>query len=686
MCDGISLRSRAAGRRAPAALALIVFICGTTPTARAQPIPTNSIPRCAVSAAAFSLWFQSGAPAVNGFVMPANSIQFSHPKNSNCAFYQWAEQMFFWLTSPVPPNSGYGSPSGARILDSTAFFDVSPPANCTIDVNGNYVCTRTLVPHPVLKTLVRAVAPRTTKPGPHGLPLVFVKGGPAVEILPLRLSAKRRLLVNDARGKTAEVARLAVDRKAHATLYDVNGKRILLPLTPALPRRGGGHTHLALAIRDLCGISSVSLACNGFGASGVIDIQTGSVLETETGQASGGAGAPQGGGVLIPGGAAVNAGSSGLVYYAILVNDVFAYFAAGLNNGAFDTTQFPVSQSDLMAIQKFAGSGVNFPDANALTMELKTAWIDASTLPAGMAAQYITTQGMIPIYTPNSAQTEWTATGQQKQVTLALVGMHVVGSAFGHPEMIFATFEHVGNAPNANYNYIAQDATGAQTSVQQPANSGGSWLLSATNAGGSSINSSNAGGSFNLLRMVLCPGNGNIYALTSAPLPCPLVAPPQGNFTIGASNTIRMKPWGAAADTTPNPNVTSAAESNSEVISVNSSVLSAMTAAGAGADVRNNYMLIGATWTQGGAAQGYEYGTPTNFYGPGPDNVPRNVVGTSQLFNTTMETYDQGPSINFAQNGQAGFNCFDCHGSAGSLSFNYLSHIISELTANQVPK
>jgi hypothetical protein len=51
-----------------------------------------------------------------------------------------------------------------------------------------------------------------------------------------------------------------------------------------------------------------------------------------------------------------------------------------------------------------------------------------------------------------------------------------------------------------------------------------------------------------------------------------------------------------------------------------------------------------------------------------------------------METYDQGPVTNFAQNGNAGFNCFDCHGVAGSRSFNNLSHIISELTATQVPK
>jgi hypothetical protein len=673
MFDGISPRLRAARLTGLAALALIVFICGAAATARAQVIPTNSIPRCAVPAATFSQWFQSGSPSLNGLVMPSNSILFSHPTNSNCAFFQWAEQMFLWLTSPVPPNSTFGAPnaSGGRVFDSTTFFDVTPPQNCFLDNTGNYTCSRALVPHPLVPTMMRFVVPRTTKPGPHGLPVVSVKGGPAVEIVPLRLSAKRKPLVIDARGKAIEVARVTIDKKAHATLYDAKGARIQLPLKPVLPRNGG-HTRLAMSINNLCNAGAVCPG-RGSGTGGIIDIFTGSVLKTETVQASGGAGAPQGGGVVMPGGAAVNAGSKGLIYYAIMVNDVFAYFAAGINNGAFPLTQFPTSQTDLNAIQTFAG--FNFPDGNALTMELKTSWIDASTLPAGAVAGYITTPGMVPTYKSNATSTTWTPTGQQKAVTLALVGMHVVGSVNGHPEMIFATFEHIGNAPNAAYDYIANDAAGAQVTVTQPANTGGPWLLSATNAGGT----------FNLPHMVLCPNDGNIYAISPVP-PCPLVSPPVGNFPIGPSNSMRMKPWGAAADTTPNQNVNSPAESNSEVISVNSSVQSAMTAAGAGADVRNNYMLIGATWTRGGAPQGFSYGTPPNFYEPGDGSVPRNIVGTSQLFNSTMETYDQGPVTNFAQNGNAGFNCFDCHGVAGSLSFNNLSHIISELTANQVPK
>ena len=58
-------------------------------------------------------------------------------------------------------------------------------------------------------------------------------------------------------------------------------------------------------------------------------------------------------------------------------------------------------------------------------------------------------------------------------------------------------------------------------------------------------------------------------------------------------------------------------------------------------DVRNNYFMTGATWTPGGQ----------------PPNGS-NSVGTSQLANTTMETFEQGPD-NTTTNGTS--NCFDCH-------------------------
>ena len=77
------------------------------------------------------------------------------------------------------------------------------------------------------------------------------------------------------------------------------------------------------------------------------------------------------------------------------------------------------------------------------------------------------------------------------------------------------------------------------------------------------------------------------------------------------------------------------------MISINNSVRGQLLAG----DIRSNYFMVGATWTIGGAA-------PTSSFPMG------NVVGTSQLSNTTMETFQQaGTSYN-----QFG-SCFACHGS-----------------------
>jgi hypothetical protein len=95
-------------------------------------------------------------------------------------------------------------------------------------------------------------------------------------------------------------------------------------------------------------------------------------------------------------------------------------------------------------------------------------------------------------------------------------------------------------------------------------------------------------------------------------------------FTISPSDTLRLKPFGAASNVSPNPIDGSSAASNSEIISINNNI-SAMMPSG---DIRNNYVMSGATWSIPGV--------PPGASGTGIQ------VGTSQLTNSTMETYDQG--------------------------------------------
>lgn len=122
----------------------------------------------------------------------------------------------------------------------------------------------------------------------------------------------------------------------------------------------------------------------------------------------------------------------------------------------------------------------------------------------------------------------------------------------------------------------------------------------------------------------------------------------QTSAAIGPSDILRQKAWGSAANGQPNQEDATAADANTQVISLNSDVTDLLTAAGAVDDPRINYWLIGATWTWRGAAPNGRYPlNPASF----------NEIGTSTLSNSTMETFQQGADPTF----QTGSNCFTCH-------------------------
>ena len=318
---------------------------------------------------------------------------------------------------------------------------------------------------------------------------------------------------------------------------------------------------------------------------------------------------------------AQTAAGGSLVYYITSVNDVYAFLKTGIADGAIAANTFPTTGSQLANITNFATSkGVTIPDANALAILVKSAWVEASQL--ANPASYITTTATIPTYNQSNPLT-WTPTGHQT-VTLALVGMHVVGSTAGHPELIWATFEHVENAPRAEYSYV--NNLGNTVTVDPDLTA--SWLFSPANPTGL----------FNQAHMFYNPPN----IVNNA------------GFTISPSNTIRWKSFGAASDGPPNPLDVSPGASNSEIISINDNVIGMLLAG----DLRSNYVMTGSTWTIGGAG-------PTGFFQSGG-----NEVGTSVLANSTAETYEQGVD-NTRANG--GLNCFSCHSNSGS-NFLVIAH------------
>lgn len=341
----------------------------------------------------------------------------------------------------------------------------------------------------------------------------------------------------------------------------------------------------------------------------------GQVVETEVGQAT-------------HNGLISRKGS--LVYYISMVNDVYAYYLSAAKEGQISGAEFPTTAQQRDSICAIARiNGATLPDSNALAIEIKTSWVEAETVPD--PENYVVVEAWVPTY--NKTDTLWTPSGEKK-VKLALLGMHVVGSTDKHPEMVWATFEHNQNAPNAAYQYLDSN----NVVVNQPADSTGQWTLS-----------SDARDPHPNTAHISVPKNTNNLKA---------IAP----YGITASNSSLVYPWGSEANVSPNAEDGSSAASNSEVISINNSVLSKLI----GNDIRKNYILIGATWTSGGSAPtGQSYST-----NPSSSGV---AIGTSLLANSTMETYLQA---NFS-------SCFLCHSNGDTLNPSLLpgdlSHIYTEL-------
>ena len=541
-------------------------------------LPADANTTCAISQAEFNSWFQTGSATANGIVDHADSLAFV--PTSDCSFYKWSAQMFLWLTSPAPTKYGPGS----HVFNSPVFYDVMPRDPQTHQ--------RTLRPNAPGKSKTLSVS--ISQLGPQGKPVVFDKTGKMFTIVRPEVGPSGKPLIRNKAGAPIEIERTQIAPGGKPTFLDKSGQAIDLSPT----RRGN------LRLMDRSG-RPIELLPTRVSINGKLFFRDsqGNLVEIEQGQADN---------------SVLMAQNSSLVYYAMQVNDVFAYFHSGQQNGAIKPpfTKFPTRATELDKIKAFAlAHGKTFPDANALAVEVKSAWIEMT--PDLDASKYVTMTATVPTYKKESS-TLWVPEST-KEVQLALVGMHVVGSTAGHPEMIWATFEHVSNTPNDQYVYL--DRTNAVKTA--PRTTTGTWLFSASGASGPSESR----------RIIL--SDSKIMAVAGA--------------EIGPSNIIRQNAWGTLLGNN------NAAVNNTRVISVNKSVIDKLV----GDDVRRNYIMIGATWTKDGAP-------------PSDDqdfDAPSNHLGTSTLANTTMETFDQMS------------NCFSCHrgnmlGTAGSRG---LSHIYGEL-------
>lgn len=543
---------------------------GYSQMARAQAVPTDASGGCPIAPATVASFFESGAVSLNGVVKPADSTLILAP---NCGFFQWTEQMYLWLTSPAPASYGGGS----HIMFSPQFFTVSPE-----DSSGR----RTFIqnsPRLPINMFLRAM-----ELGPHGLPIVMSRTGQVVEVQHERRGLKPPV-IKLANGKTLLASKIAVARKTEQgtlALFDVKGAQIkpkLLKLTPAIrPRAMLTPEHSAMVVPMKAFKEAIQARKVIISKIPIFIDPAGNVIDVEPGQADSG--------VLL-------SQNGALIYYITAVNDVFAYHRSMQGAGVipFNTgLAFPMTAADVAPVVAFAaGKGHAIKDPTALAIETKSSWMDASAV--ANPADYVQVSAVVPTFdksNPNS----WVPNGQAT-LKLVMLGLHVVGSTNGHGEMVWGTFEHLGNAPNATYAY--NSTSGLKTVAQ---NTSGSWLFTPNGSAGPFNTTSNS-------------WTGS--AITGSP--------------VSAAAVLRAKPWGSNDGGNP----ANAAGLNTQVISANASVISQLDPA----DVRRNYFQLGTTWTIGGAA---------------PNGG--NEVGTNHLANATMETFAQG-----ATPSDPSANCFSCH-------------------------
>lgn len=554
------------------ALALLSMIFACNPPVE---VPTDAAPStCTLTTAEIAAMFHTGAVTKDGIVDAPNSLGFegdTAEPPSDCPFYEWAEQAFLWVTSPAPAIYG----KDARVFESPVFYDVTPP-----DASGE----RTLVPHEAGRIHVMAV--RANKTGPHHLPIVFSKAGILLEYEEPPTSPNGKLLVSDRSGRQIEVQEIKAGDAGRPIFVGKDGQTI----SGVRPIFRTPHPPTTILQRFM--VNKTPVFFDLFG----------DVVQVETGQADDA--------VLITQG-------NSLVYYLVMVNDVFAYFRTGISHGQINTGSFPFDAGGMQSITTYArANSRTLADSNAMAVELKSSWVLASSLPDPQ--NYFTITAAVPHY--NQTPTQWTLVPNVLDtVQLAMVGMHVVGNVRGHPEMVWSTFIHTGVAPDSTYSY-----TNPSTTVTETANTNGTWLLCANGAPPP----------YNQQRQGFDLSTGNIVATS-------------GN-TIGPSNIISMKPWGAAADLPPNPFAGGSANANSEVIAANNVVFNALIAG----DLRKNYIFRGATWTLGGHA-------PTVPPAIGSSEISGDETGTTSLSNVTMETFQQGNTSIWT-----GTNCFTCHQNA----------------------
>lgn len=284
------------------------------------------------------------------------------------------------------------------------------------------------------------------------------------------------------------------------------------------------------------------------------------------------------------------------VYYSIHVNDTLynnIWKYAKMNKADYAKATFPVG-----------------------SLELKIAWVSVDAIPD--TSGYFVTDAVV----------------EGKNTKIALLGMHVVGIVYNHPEFVWATFEHHDLAPYYDWK--------ATTTSDVPVTSETNKLLFNKNVTATLANiTSNAPNADSTSVFAV-----NQYGVPRQP----------GNTFLSTSQEEPVNYDNIAA--------------------INASVKEQLK------DIWANYFYNGSIWID---TEGYSYPTEQaellvslggSLSNPAPGKLPR---GSVAAYNITMETYEQlgfSPTSIHGQNVEGMGNCFSCHSASRGSSLN-ISHIFN---------
>lgn len=261
------------------------------------------------------------------------------------------------------------------------------------------------------------------------------------------------------------------------------------------------------------------------------------------------------------------------------------------------------------------------------SLELKIAWVDARAIKDSRS--YFITDAIV----------------NSKITKIALLGMHVVGIVYNHPEFIWATFEHHDLAP-----YYDWEAT---TTSDIPVTSNTNKLFFSKGAKATIAN----------LKSNMPNDSLNVFAVNKYGVPRQ------------AKNTFLL-----TSQAEP--------ENYNNIESINNSVRSQLS----DTDIWRNYFYNGSIWIN---TEGASYPTEqakllvslgSSLSDSQKGKLPR---GSVAAYNITMETYEQlgfNPPASIHQQSVKGMgNCFSCHSASKGSSLN-ISHLFNGAVLKQTNK